>query len=180
MQIHIYIDTPEQLTVSTTQNIDTDTNSSEGSFDVKYIPPIILTCVLPESYPTHLPPYFIISVQWLNASRISSLCSMLDSIWEEQYGKEVIYSWAEWLHTSAISFLGFDKEIVLGPYGVTRQGDQRALSGCVSADVDVPSLKIYDEEKRLENFVNTLQECCICFGEFAGNFILNYIMLNTA
>lgn len=95
---------------------------------------------------------------------------MLDSIWEEQHGQEVIYSWAEWLHSSAISFLGFDNEIILGPYGVEHQGDPRALSGCVSPDVDVPSLKSYNEEQRIENFLKTLQECCICFGEFAGNF----------
>ncbi|KAM0059230.1 putative transcription factor C2H2 family [Helianthus debilis subsp. tardiflorus] len=170
-QIHIHIETPEELTISTKLNSSTDTNNSEGfsySFEVKYIPPIILTCVLPKSYPTHLPPYFTISVQWLDTSKISSLCSMLDSIWNEQHGQEVIYSWAEWLHSSAISFLGFDKEIVLGPYGVKNQGDPRALSGCVSPDVDVPSLKSYNEEQRLENFLKTLQECCICFGEFAG------------
>ncbi|KAI3812571.1 hypothetical protein L1987_17282 [Smallanthus sonchifolius] len=74
----------------------------------------------------------------------------------------------EWLHTCAVSYLGFNEEIVLGPYGVERQGDPRALLGCVSPDVDVPSLKSYNEEKRLQNFLKTLQECCICFGEFAG------------
>ncbi|KAK1438310.1 hypothetical protein QVD17_04117 [Tagetes erecta] len=174
-QIHIYIEAPEELTITTklnsSQNLNADANNSEGfsySFQVKYIPPIILTCVLPKSYPTHLPPYFTISVQWLDSVKISSLCSMLDSIWEEQHGQEVIYSWAEWLHTSAISFLGFDNEIILGPSGVEHQGDPRALSGCISPDVDVPSLKSYNEKQRLENFLKTLQECCICFGEFAG------------
>ncbi|KAI3713741.1 hypothetical protein L1987_72327 [Smallanthus sonchifolius] len=174
-QIHIYIETQEELTISTklnsTQNLNTDNSSSEGfsySFQVKYLPPIILTCVLPKSYPSHLPPYFTISVQWLDSLKVSSLCSMLDLIWKEQHGQEVIYSWAEWLHTSAVSYLGFDEEIVLGLYGVEGQGDTRALSGCVSPDVDVPSLKSYNEEKRLENFLKTLQECCICFGEFAG------------
>ncbi|KAL8266992.1 hypothetical protein R6Q59_004336 [Mikania micrantha] len=174
-QIHIYIETPEVLTISTklnsSHNLDTDTDNSEDfsySFEVKYIPPIILTCVLPKSYPTHTPPYFSISVQWLDSLKISSLCSMLDSIWEEQHGQEVIYSWAEWLHSSAISYLGFNKEIVLGPYGVNQQGDPRALSGCVSPDVDVPSLKSYNEKQLLEIFLKTLQECCICYGEFAG------------
>ncbi|KAK9052835.1 hypothetical protein SSX86_029465 [Deinandra increscens subsp. villosa] len=174
-QIHIYIETPEELTISTklnsSQDLNTYTNNSEGfsySFEVKYIPPIILTCVLPKSYPTHLPPYFTISVQWLDSLKISSLCSMLDSIWKEQHGQEVIYSWAEWLHSSTISYLGFNEEIILGPYGVKHQGDPRAFSGCVSPDVDVPSLKSYNEEQRLENFLKTLQECCICFSEFAG------------
>ncbi|PWA95950.1 NDR1/HIN1-like 8 [Artemisia annua] len=117
-QIHIHIEAPEELTIST--KLNTHTNNSEDfsySFQVKYIPPIILTCLLPKSYPTHLPPYFTIYVQWLDSVKISSLCSMLDSIWNEQHGQEVIYSWVEWLHSYAISYLGFDKEIILGPYG---------------------------------------------------------------
>ncbi|GKC97290.1 E3 ubiquitin protein ligase RNF14-like protein, partial [Tanacetum coccineum] len=169
-QIHIHIEAPEELTIST--KLNTNTNSSEDfsySFQVKHIPPIILTCLLPKSYPTHLPPYFTISVQWLDSVKISSLCSMLDSIWNEQQGQEVIYSWAEWLHGSAISYLGFDKEIILGPYGGKVRGDPRAISGCVSPDVDVPSLKSYNEEQRLESFLTNLQECCICFSEFAGS-----------
>ncbi|GJS20776.1 E3 ubiquitin protein ligase RNF14-like protein [Tanacetum coccineum] len=169
-QIHIHIEAPEELTIST--KLNTNTNSSEDfsySFQVKHIPPIILTCLLPKSYPTHLPPYFTISVQWLDSVKISSLCSMLDSIWNEQQGQEVIYSWAEWLHSSAISYLGFDKEIILGPYGGKVRGDPRAISGCVSPDVDVPSLKSYNEEQRLESFLTNLQECCICFSEFAGS-----------
>lgn len=172
LQIRIHIEAPEELTIST--KLNTNTNNSDDfsySFQVKYIPPIILTCLLPKSYPTHLPPYFTISVQWLDSVRISSLCSMLDSIWNEQQGQEVIYSWAEWLHSSAISYLGFDKEIILGPYGGKDRGDPRAISGCVSADVDIPSLKSYNEEQRLESFLTNLQECCICFSEFAGNFL---------
>lgn len=174
-QIHIHIETPEELTISTNlktpENLNTNSNKSEDfsyTFEVKYIPPIILTCLLPKSYPTHLPPYFTISVKWLDSLQISSLCSMLDSIWEEQHGQEVIYSWAEWLHSSAISFLGFNKEIILGPYGVKHCGDPRAISGCVSPDVDVPLLKSYNDEQRIEDFRKNLQECCICFSEFAG------------
>ncbi|XP_071692938.1 uncharacterized protein [Rutidosis leptorrhynchoides] len=174
-QIHIHFETPEQLTFSTKlnspQNLNTDTDNSDDfsySFEVKYIPPIILTCLLPKSYPTHLPPYFTISVKWLNSSKITSLCSMLDSIWKEQHGQEVIYSWAEWLHSSSLSYLGFNKDIILGPYGLKREGDPRAISGCVSPDVDIPSLKSYNDEQRVEDFCKNFQECCICFSEFAG------------
>ncbi|GJR45343.1 NDR1/HIN1-like 8 [Tanacetum coccineum] len=61
----------------------------------------------------------------------------------------------------------FDKEIILGPYGGKDHGDPRAISGCVSADVDIPSLKRYNEEQRIESFLTNLQEYCICFSEFA-------------
>ncbi|KAI3727938.1 hypothetical protein L6452_16560 [Arctium lappa] len=176
LQIHVYVETSEELTISTKLNSSQDlsTNNTDNlqefsySFEVRYLPPIVLTCLLPKSYPTHLPPYFTISVRWLDSSKVSSLCSMLDSIWNEQFGQEVIYSWAEWLHTSALSYLGFSKEIFLGPYGVKHHSDPRAISGCISPNVDIPSLKSYNEEQRLEDFRRSFHECCICFSEYAG------------
>lgn len=143
------------------------------SFKVQYLPPIVLTCLLPRSYPSHLPPYFTISVQWLHSARISDLCSQLDSIWKEQEGQEVIYQWAEWLQNFSLSYLGFDKEIMLGPYGIGNTGERRAVSGSVSPDVDVPFIRSYNEEKFHENFLKTLHECLICFSEYAGNCMFN-------
>lgn len=174
-QIHVYIETPEELTISTKLNSSQDLNTNTDnlqefsySFEVRYLPPIVLTCLLPKSYPTHRPPYFTISVRWLDSLKILSLCSMLDSIWKDQSGQEVVYSWAEWLHSSTLSYLGFNKEIFLGPYGVKHRSDPRSISGCISPDVDIPSLKSYNEEQRLEDFRKKFHECCICFSEFAG------------
>jgi E3 ubiquitin-protein ligase RNF14 len=87
----------------------------------------------------------------------------------EQPEQEVIYQWVEWLHSFSLSHLGFDKEIMLGPYGIRHAGDRRAVSGIVSLDVDIPSMKTYNDERHHENFRNNLHECCICFTEYAGN-----------
>lgn len=167
--------TPKELTVSTKLNssgaLEKENDSSSEflySFKVEYLPPIILACVLPKSYPSHLPPHFSISVQWLSATKISDLCHMLDAIWKDQPGQEIIYQWVEWLHSSSLSFLGFDQEIVLGPYGVQNNGDQRAISGCISPNVDIPLMKSYNDEQRQENFSRNFHECCICYSEFAG------------
>lgn len=179
MQIHIHIEAPGEIAVTTKLNSSdhkTRSNSSDDfsyPFNVQHLPPIILTCILPKSYPSHLPPYFSISVQWLDSSKISNLCSMLDSIWTEQSGQEVMYQWVEWLQNSSLSYLGFDKEIILGPYGVRAAVDRRAVTGSVSPDVDIPFIKSYNDDKLLENFYNNLHECCICFSEYAGNYILS-------
>lgn len=93
---------------------------------------------------------------------------MLDSIWTEQPGQEVLYQWTDWLQNSSVSYLGFDNEIVLGPYGVTSSRDKRAVSGSRSPDVDIPYIRSYDDEKRRESFLESLHECCICFSESAG------------
>ncbi|XP_024993326.1 E3 ubiquitin-protein ligase RNF14 isoform X2 [Cynara cardunculus var. scolymus] len=145
LQFHVHIHTSEELTISTKLNSSQDLNTNPDNLqDFSY------------------------SFEWLDCSKISSLCSMLDSISKEQSGQEVIFSWVEWLRTSALSYLGFDKEIFLGPYGVKHHSDPRAISGCISPDVDIPSLKSYNEEQRLEHFRKSFHECCICFDEFAG------------
>ncbi|XP_021893611.1 E3 ubiquitin-protein ligase RNF14-like isoform X2 [Carica papaya] len=180
-QIHLNIEASSELAVTANLNSSADprikTEKSDDflySFKIRYLPPIVLTCLLPKSYPSHLPPYFIISVQWLDPAKISSLCSMLDSIWNEQLGQEVLYQWAEWLRHSSLSYLGFDKEIIFGPYDIKYNEDKRAVSGSLSLDVDVPSIRSYNEEKCHENFLKGLHECCICFNEYAG---IKFIML---
>ncbi|XP_059658796.1 uncharacterized protein LOC132305132 [Cornus florida] len=174
-QIHIHIEDPQELTISAKLNSSSDLETkSDGSaefsysFKVQYLTPIVLTCLLPKSYPSHIPPHFIISVQWLNHVKISSLRSMLDSIWMDQTGQEVIYQWVEWLHSSSLSYLSFNKELILGPCGVRYSGDRRAVSGSISPDVDIPLMKSYNDEQLLANFGKNWHECCICFSEYAG------------
>ncbi|XP_010276859.1 PREDICTED: E3 ubiquitin-protein ligase RNF14 [Nelumbo nucifera] len=184
-QIHIHIESPHELTVFAKLNssneklkfggkggdpITASSASDEFSytFKVQHLPPIILACLLPKSYPSHTSPYFTISIQWLDSAKIASLCSMLDSIWMEQPKREVIYPWVEWLCSSSLSYLGFDKEIVLGAYDMQDTGDRRAISGIISPDVVIPSIMSYNAEKCHVNFLQDLHECCICFSEFAG------------
>ncbi|KAJ8773953.1 hypothetical protein K2173_009384 [Erythroxylum novogranatense] len=173
-QLHIHIEAPGAFTVTAKLTSFADQVDHEYlddfsySFSVQYLPPIVLTCLLPKSYPSHLPPCFTISVQWLDSNRISNLCSMLDSIWKDQAGMEIIYQWAEWLQNSSLSYLRVNREITLGPYDLKKSGDIRAISGIVSPDIDVPSLRSYNEEQCHENFQNSLHECCICYNEYAG------------
>ncbi|KFK45014.1 hypothetical protein AALP_AA1G333500 [Arabis alpina] len=168
-QIHVNVEATSEYTVSAKLNVQVD--SSEDflySFKAQHLPPIVLTCLLPKAYPSHLTPYFVTSVQWMNHDKISSLCSMLDSIWKEQPGQEVLYQWTDWLQNSSMSHLGFDNEIALGPYGVPCSRDKRAFSGSCSPDADIPFIRSYDDEKRRESFLKSLHECCICYSESAG------------
>ncbi|KAH0974362.1 hypothetical protein GBA52_016261, partial [Prunus armeniaca] len=174
-QIHIHVEAPGEIAVTTKLNSSSDLKTrSDGSdefsysFKAQHLPPIMLTCLLPKSYPSHLPPYFTISIQWLHSSKISHLCSELDSIWREQPGQEVMYQWVEWLQNSSLSYLSFDKEIILGPYGVRDAGDRRAVTESVSPEVDIPFIRSYNDERLHQNFLKNLHECRICFSEFAG------------
>lgn len=130
-----------------------------------------MTCLLPKSYPSDQPPIFTLSVKWLEPVKILNLCYKLDSIWEEQQGQEVIYPWVEWLHSSSLSHLGFDEEIILGPYGMNYVQDERVISGAECIDVDIPFLRSYNDERHNENFLKELHDCNICFSEYAGKFL---------
>ncbi|PIA58627.1 hypothetical protein AQUCO_00500518v1 [Aquilegia coerulea] len=184
-QIYIHIETPDEIAISAKlrlynrnvkfgENLTSSTaipdhsNEYTYTFKVQHLPPVVLTCLFPKSYPSHQPPHFTMSIQWLDSLRISNLCCMLDSLWANQLGQEVIYQWVDWLQSSSFPYLGIDKEIILGPYNMPDTGDKRAVSGSVSPDVDIPSIINYNDEKCHEVFRESLHVCCICFSEYAG------------
>ncbi|XP_057520405.1 uncharacterized protein LOC130800772 [Amaranthus tricolor] len=178
-QIYIHIELPSEYPVSAKldgqSNTDFKSENSEDflyTFKVQYLSPIILSCLLPRSYPSHSPPSFTISARWLHKSKISELCSVLDSMWNEQPGQEILFQWVDWLHNSSLSHLGFGEKLMLGPYDVKSSLDRRVLSGIVSPDVDIPSMKSYNEATQREHFVSNSHECCICFSEYAGTEFL--------
>ncbi|KAL1315761.1 uncharacterized protein [Arachis hypogaea] len=174
-QIQIHIEVLGEIAIIAKLNSSNELDVASGnsddffySFKVQYLPPIVLTCLLPKSYPSHQPPLFTVSVQWLESLDILSLCSQLDSIWAEQQGQEVIYQWVDWLQSSSLSHLGFDKEIILGRNGVNCVGDERVVSGSISLDAAIPFLRGYNKERHNENFLKELHECSICFSEYPG------------
>ncbi|KAL2901291.1 E3 ubiquitin-protein ligase RNF14 [Bienertia sinuspersici] len=110
-QIHIHIELPSTYTVSAKLNADINANSNSklGASDE------FLYSFRIQSYPSHSPPAFTVSVQWLHESKISKLCSMLDFLWNEQPGLEILYQWVDWLHSSSLPYLGFMKSLCLDP-----------------------------------------------------------------
>ncbi|KAI3856521.1 hypothetical protein MKX03_028363 [Papaver bracteatum] len=189
-EINIHIDVPDKLIVYT-KNIGgevkfggigseamatADNNSNAffySTFKVQYLPPIVLTCLLPNGYPSHCAPLFTICVQWLDPMRISSLCQMLDRIWTDQSGKEIVYPWVDWLHNSSLSHLEFDNNNNGIPFGNKASdnaaGDRRAISESVSLDVDTRSILNYNDDKLNEEFCQNLHECGICLSDHPGN-----------
>ncbi|KAI3835377.1 hypothetical protein MKW98_020493 [Papaver atlanticum] len=181
-QINIHIDVPDKLVMSTkigsfcgevefggigSEAMEITDNFKEFfySFRVQHTLAILL-------------PFFTISVQWLDAIRISSLCQMLDTIWTEQSGQEIRYprnilgSVPDWLQNSSLSYLEFDNRIPVDSFEKEDAGDRRAISESVSPDVDIPSILNYNDDKCNEKFRQNLHECCIFLSEYAGtNFI---------
>ncbi|CAL5030284.1 unnamed protein product [Urochloa decumbens] len=178
-QVHVHIEIPDSIDVSTRLSYgdgtlkygatsDADADDLVYKFKVEHLPPILLRCLLPASYPSHRPPFFTISTYWLDKGMVSSLCRMLDMLWEEQQGMEVTYQWVQWLQSSSLSHLGFGNEIVLSKNDVTCDTDKRACLDDGSPDVIIPRMMRYNETKHHEAFLHAIHDCMICFSECPG------------
>lgn len=170
MQILVHYELPHDYNISAKLNVkgeecglgkDDDSDGFLYTFKVQYLPPVVLTCLLPLSYPSHHAPYFTVHAPWLDSTRISGIRRMMDAILMEEEGQEVIYQWVEWLKMSSLSHLGFGDGIMLGEYGI-------------SLEQLIPLMISYNDERNSETFLNNLQICAICFEESAGQFMVNH------
>uniref|UniRef100_A0A0D9VJR8 RBR-type E3 ubiquitin transferase n=1 Tax=Leersia perrieri TaxID=77586 RepID=A0A0D9VJR8_9ORYZ len=111
--------------------------------NLQHLPPVVLTCLLPRSYPSHRAPYFVVAAKWLDEPEVSSFCSVLDEIWAEQQpaGQEVVYRWVDWLSTSSWSCIASDDQIVLGPDADSAGGDDRAIGRSRCFDSIIPLIQ---------------------------------------
>ncbi|CAM0903067.1 unnamed protein product [Alopecurus aequalis] len=173
-QIQVHCEIPDGISVSVEQfqdDRDHDPNSQLlDSFSVEHLAPLSLTCLMPPSYPSHHPPYFTLGAQWLDNVNASSLCYMLDSIWAQQPGQEVIYEWVQWLHSSTLSHLGFDDGIVIRQPddSMVCPVDVRVVGEIPYVEDVVQQMISYNEEQCHESFLRGLHACMICFSEYAG------------
>ncbi|GJN26561.1 hypothetical protein PR202_gb14502 [Eleusine coracana subsp. coracana] len=144
-----------------------DDRSEEFSYTCNFgfLPPLILTCLLPLSYPSKDPPYFIVTAKWMDGPYLSQLCEMLDTIWTELPEQEVVYQWVEWLRNSSMSYLWFDGNMTLSPDIVTRNGDNRTISRTSSLESIIPLMLSYSSKKHYQVFLDDIHMCMICLNQ---------------
>ncbi|GJN26565.1 hypothetical protein PR202_gb14506 [Eleusine coracana subsp. coracana] len=173
-QIHVHCEVPDGISVSAElfQGGDHDTDSRIfHTFRVQHLARISITCLMPLSYPSHQPPFFTLHVQWLDGVKVSSLCHMLDLIWAQQPGQEVVYEWVQWLQNSVLSHLGFGDGIVIRQFdsdSMMASVDVRAVGEIISVESIVHWLISYNEEQCHESFLSGFHDCMICLSEYAG------------
>uniref|UniRef100_A0A8I7B853 RBR-type E3 ubiquitin transferase n=1 Tax=Hordeum vulgare subsp. vulgare TaxID=112509 RepID=A0A8I7B853_HORVV len=108
----------------------------------------------------------------MDGHNVSQLCEMLDSIWVELPGQEVVYQWVEWIRNSSLSRLWFDGKIMLGQDTPASKGDMRAISRRASVESVIPSMLSYCSKKHYQAFLDDLHMCMICLNQSKGsNFI---------
>lgn len=134
----------------------------------EYLPPLVLTCLLPLSYPSKDPPYFTATAKWMDGPDVSQLCEMPDNIWAELPGQEVVCQWVEGIRNSSFSYLRFDGKITLGPDIATHKLDNRAISRSLPLESVIPSMLSYSSKKHYEAFLQDFHMCMICLNQTKG------------
>jgi len=163
---------PNRTTIGTDNEGSQDVGELFYACRLKHLPPVVLTCLLPRSYPSTCAPYFTISAKWLDEPKVSYLCTMLDEIWTEIPGQEVVYRWVDWLNSSSWSCISLNDSIVLVPDATSDVVDERAIAGKVLVDSTIPLMQDYDENRSQEIFLKSLLECGICLSENTGKSTL--------
>ncbi|KAG0719695.1 E3 ubiquitin-protein ligase RNF14 [Chionoecetes opilio] len=115
----IHLDLPPDFTLHTRLNKDTGEDVEERH-QVEHLPPINLHFTFPAAYPSQHPPGFTLSCKWLSRAQLSVLCQKLDSLWEENEGCVITYTWAQFLKEEAMGFLGLTDTLDLDNIQPTR------------------------------------------------------------
>nr|CAB3450754.1 unnamed protein product [Digitaria exilis] len=160
---------------------DDDEDANDGllyACSLQHLPPITLTCLLPRSYPSTRAPHFVIVAKWLDEPEVSRFCSVLDEIWAELPGQEVVYRWADWLSGSSWFCIASDGQVVLGPDASSAaRADERAIGRSLILDSTIPLMQRYSEERSQETFDQSVHECGVCFCENTGADLLSSLFL---
>ncbi|CAL5054908.1 unnamed protein product [Urochloa decumbens] len=176
IQVYMNVCTNDGTTETGDEDEDEEEDGNYGlvyACSLQHLPPITLTCLLPRSYPSARAPYFVVTAKWLNEPEVSRFCSVLDGIWSELPGQEVVFRWADWLSGSSWSCIASDNQMVLGPDTSSSAGaDERAIGRSLILDSAIPLMHRYSEERSQESFDQSVHECGVCLSENTGrNFI---------
>lgn len=147
--------------------------------NVFYLPPICLRFLLPVDYPSKNPPEFTLTCVWLDRPRLSLLAQRLDSIWTEQEGQEILYSWSQFLKEDALDFLNSNNEITLNQIEFMETHtiddlDKRVMQEIGRFSDILLFVHEFDVSKQKEVFDNTPFPCDICFNEKYGKNCIKF------
>ncbi|CAK9809698.1 E3 ubiquitin-protein ligase RNF14 [Anthophora quadrimaculata] len=83
----------------------------EQKIKISHLPPLALHVILPENYPSQLPPKFALHSSWLHLPLLTKLCKKIDKLWEENKGQEILFTWMAFLQGEILEFLNLQKKL---------------------------------------------------------------------
>jgi len=146
-----------------------DAEENDGSVIVDHLPPLRLLVVFTEGYPSLCPPSFQLRSQWLSAAQLAALCKELDTVAEGFAGEPVVFAWADWLQSMALSCLGLDSCSIPLLLEASPAGyDTRAKSELNDPWDVLHTLQVFNKQHGWWTWQQTAHTCPICFSEKPG------------
>ena len=155
-------------------------DGSGSGYLLQHLPPLGLRLRLGSGYPSRSPPEVSLSAAWLAPGQAEDLCRQLAQLWEEQGpGAPIIYTWADWLQSSALQrALAGGAALVLQP-GPSGGSGGPALPGQEPGGGEQPDggdseaqllrLLRYSAGREAAAFRAALHTCCICLEDWRGS-----------
>ncbi|BES94183.1 IBR [Nesidiocoris tenuis] len=110
---------------------------------VDHLPPILLSFKLPKNYPSESMPEFTLSCVWMTVRKLVILCDKLESLWSENKGSVILYTWTNFVKEESLDFLKIGNNLDITALNL--KGTRR-LSAAKPAE-----LKDENDEKRIRN-----------------------------
>jgi hypothetical protein len=101
---------------------------------VTHLPPLVLRAAFPAGYPERQPPAARLSASWLAPTQGAALQQRLSQLWEEQGpGGPILYTWIDWLESSALQELGIASLLTL-----PEQPEELGIDAAEQLSTDAP------------------------------------------
>ncbi|XP_062609158.1 E3 ubiquitin-protein ligase RNF14-like [Saccostrea cucullata] len=168
---------PENFQLAVIIDKANDEIKDEEFHRVQHLPPLILDFQLSPDYPSDGPPQFSLSCKWLNRKQLSSLCSKLDELWQENKGSVVLFTWTSFLLDDSFSFLGLENPLIISSDTSRRDSrlDARAIQDIASYDRLLPVILEYNKQALQLEFDKSFFSCQVCFGEKLGSQCIKFM-----
>ncbi|MCL4126310.1 UNVERIFIED_CONTAM: hypothetical protein GTU68_051513 [Idotea baltica] len=141
-ELKIVIELPLPFHLLLINNI---TGEIERRHPIQHLPPISLHFTFPKTYPSISCPEYILSCKWIDRLQLSQLCKRLDSLWKENSGSEVMFTWAQCLKEETLELLNLTDSL-----SIPSSRSRRRLSSDVMAISKAPEASTVDDENGIE------------------------------
>ena len=143
------------------------------SMFVNNLTPVILTLVLPETYPVEACPVFSLSCQWLSSTQLSAVATKLESLYTENQGEQILYIWANWIQNDLLNSLSLQSVLIIDELETVL--DPRISIDDTDSFARFAEVVTYDFSLTEKQFLTELQTCLVCYKEDSGSKFIRLI-----
>ncbi|KAL5255840.1 hypothetical protein ACHWQZ_G011168 [Mnemiopsis leidyi] len=129
------------------------------TYNVKYLPPIVLKFEYQLGYPSSTYPKFSLSCLWLPDDMLQRVRQQLIDDWEGSRDV-ILFSWTSFLVNDIWDFLLLPNKLICPEF--------------ISSDM-ISDLCVFDYEKRLSVFKQSPHKCNVCFEEYKGSLCMQFL-----